>query len=249
MYKIYYMKKIIEYCRYLGISITKEQIEKINYYVDFLIKENKKYNLTGIKQKEEILSNLVLKSLIVFHPHGGNQSTIEWFHDKKILDIGTGAGIPGLIVKIISPISDVFLLDSNKKKCEFISQISKKLNLSGLTVINDRAEIIAHENEFREKFDLVVSRAVGNLSELSEINIPFIKIGGISMALKGKNIQDEINLSKNASNIMGAAPPSVVKIRLPAYSIDDSIVYWMKINKTPKNFPRKIGIPHKNPIT
>ena len=146
-------------------------------------------------------------------------------YDKKILDIGTGAGIPGLIVKIISPISDVFLLDSNKKKCEFIRQISKKLNLSGLTVINNRAEIIAHENEFREKFDLVVSRAVGNLSELSEINIPFTKIGGISMALKGKNIQDEINLSKNASNIMGAAPPSVVKIRLPAYSIDDSIVF------------------------
>ena len=243
------MKKIIEYCSFIGINLTNEQIEKIDFYVDFLIKENKKYNLTGIKKKEDILSNLVLKSLLVFHPHGGNQSTIQWFFDKKILDIGTGAGIPGLIIKLISPLSDVFLLDSNKKKCEFIRQISKKLNLSGLTVINNRAEIIAHENEFREKFDLVVSRAVGNLSELSEINIPFTKIGGISMALKGKNIQEEINLSKNASNTMGASPPSVAKITLPAYSIDDSVVYWMKINKTPKTFPRSVGIPHKSPIT
>jgi len=242
------MKKIIEYCRFIGINLTNEQLEKIDCYVDFLLEENQKYNLTGIKQKENILSNLVLKSLLVFHPHGGNQSTIEWFSDKKILDIGTGAGVPGLIVKIISPISDVFLLDSNKKKCEFIHEVSNKLNLSRLSIINDRAEIIAHDNEFREKFDLVVTRAVGNLSELSEISIPFVKIGGISMALKGKNIQDEINLSKNASNRMGGAPPSVVKIKLPSYSIDDSVVYWMKINKTPKIFPRSVGIPHKSPI-
>ena len=139
-------------------------------------------------------------------------------------------------------------LYNHKKKCEFINEVSKKLNLSRLSIINDRAEIIAHDNEFREKFDLVVTRAVGNLSELSEISIPFVKIGGISMALKGKNIQDEINLSKNASNTMGGAPPSVVKIKLPAYSIDDSVVYWMKINKTPKIFPRSVGIPHKSPI-
>ena len=243
------MKKIIDYCSFIGINLTNEQIEKIELYVDFLVDENKKYNLTGLKNKNDILFNLILKSLLIFHPHGGNQSTMEWFFQKKILDIGTGAGIPGLVAKIISPTSDVYLLDSNKKKCQFVEQACEKLNLSKINIINQRAETIAHDRNFREKFDLSVSRAVGKLSELSELTLPFVKIGGISIALKGKNINEEINLSKNASNIMGASPPSIVKITLPSYSIDDSVVYWMKIKESPKNFPRKTGLPHKNPIS
>ncbi len=242
------MKKIIDYCSYIGIDLTNEQVEKIQLYVNFLLEENKKYNLTGLKNKNDIFFNLILKSLLIFHPHGGNQSTMEWFFEKRILDIGTGAGIPGLIAKIVSPTSDIYLLDSNKKKCQFIEQACKKLNLSKINIINERAETIAHDRKYREKFDLIVSRAVGKLSELSELTLPFAKIGGISIALKGKNIKEEINSSKNASNIMGASPASIVKITLPSYSIDDSVVYWMKIKQTPKNFPRKTGLPHKSPI-
>ena len=181
-------------------------------------------------------------------PAGGNVPTPEWFADKKAIDVGTGAGIPGLVMKIALPELHVTLLDSIGKRTNFLIEVANELELTDLQVINGRAEDLAQEFSHREQYDVVVARGVARLAELAELTIPFAKIGGTVILPKSQGVSGEVAEAGGAAEILGAAPALTLEIDKPGQSPPDDMVYWMKISSTPEEFPRKVGIPHQSPL-
>ncbi|MBQ3414173.1 MAG: 16S rRNA (guanine(527)-N(7))-methyltransferase RsmG [Clostridia bacterium] len=223
----------------LDIELNEEQLEKLYMYMDILLEWNQKMNLTAITDKKEIILKHFVDSL-----------TINKYIDKNksIIDVGTGAGFPGIPIKIIRDDVEVVLVDSLNKRINFLNEVINKLELKNIKAIHARAEEIGKTEEYREKFDISTSRAVANLSTLSEYLIPLVKINGKCICMKGPDINEEIEQSKVAIKTLGGKIEDIKSFRLPNSDFSRNIVIVKKISKTDKKYPRKAGIPSKEPI-
>lgn len=232
------MKKYVEYLSEKGIILSELQIKQFDKFYDMLIEKNKVMNLTGIVEYDEVQEKHFLDSIAI--------SFYEKLHGR-VLDLGTGAGFPGIPLKILFPELEIVLLDSLNKRIKFLDEVIEELGLEKITTIHGRAEDFANKSEYREEFDFCVSRAVANLATLSEYCLPFVTIGGKFISYKSGAIDEELQSSKKAINVLGGEVSEINKFTLPS-SDGRSFVYIKKINKTPKKYPRKAGLPGKEPI-
>lgn len=227
----------------LDIQLSDEQLEQFQIYYDMLIEKNKVMNLTAITQLDEVITKHFLDSIALASVY---QNIKE--DELKIIDLGTGAGFPGIPLKIAFPQLKITLMDSLNKRIVFLQSVIEKLQLSGIEAIHGRAEEMAKKKEFREKYDLCVSRAVSNLSTLSEYCLPFVRIDGKFISYKASEIEEELESSRKAIKLLGGKLSTVNKITLPESDIERSFVIIDKIEKTSKTYPRKPGTASKEPI-
>lgn len=233
----------------LGIELSDEQINKFQKYYEMLIETNKVMNLTAITGKEEVILKHFVDSISIVKVLPDMIKYIDSDNISiKILDLGTGAGFPGIPLKIVFPAIDIVLLDSLNKRINFLNSVIDELKLSGINAIHGRAEEMARNKEYREKFDLCVSRAVANLSTLSEYCLPFIKVNGKFISYKASEIEEEVDNAGNALKILGGNLTTVKKITLPESDIERSFVIIDKAKNTPKTYPRKAGTASRNPL-
>lgn len=221
-------EEFIEETKKLGINITEEIMNKFDTYINFLIEYNEHTNLTAIKDYESILLKHFFDSLMLEH-------YFDFKNTKRILDIGTGAGFPGMILAIMHPKIEVTLLDSNNKKLKFLELLAEKINVKNIKIVHERAE--EYVNRERQKFDVVTSRAVSDLEILSELSIPFLKIGGYFIPLKGK-IDDELNRSKEIIKNLGGNIKNIFNYELIKENSTRNIILIEKISDTPNKYPR-----------
>ena len=226
----------------INVELSDKQIEQLDKYYEILVEWNSFMNLTGITEYEEVMLKHYLDSLVLRLPIDGSNLNI------KLIDVGTGAGFPGLPLKIAYPDTKVVLFDSLNKRIKFLDEVIAQLGLKGISTVHGRAEDGGKSKELREQFDVSVSRAVADLSVLSEYNLPFVKVGGYFVAYKSGEIDEELEKSKKAILILGGQIEKVDKFKLPETDIERSLVYIKKVKNTPKKFPRKAGLPAKEPI-
>lgn len=226
-----------------GIELNKRQICQFLNYFELLIHWNSFMNLTAITEFDEVITKHFLDSvsLIKAVPDLSLRS-------EKIIDVGTGAGFPGIPLKITFPDLKITLLDSLNKRVQFLNEVIKVLELSDITAIHGRAEDYAKPEKLRESFDICVSRAVANLSTLSEYCLPFVKNGGYFISYKSEKITEEFNNAKEAIRVLGGKYENQIEFILPDSDIYRNLFIIRKINNTPVKFPRKAGIPSKEPI-
>lgn len=227
--------------RELNLSYDKNKNEKFEKYKELLKDWNQKINITAIKDDEEIYIKHFLDSIIIINKDMESEK-------KSIIDVGTGGGFPGIPLKIANINYEVTLLDSLRKRIDFLSIVVKELGLDGVNLIHGRAEDFGRNEKYREKFDICVSRAVAPLNILSELCIPFVKIGGYFAAYKSENISEEIEISENAIIKLGGKIKEIKEIRIPSSNIIRKIVIIEKVKSTEKNYPRKAGKPNKDPL-
>lgn len=225
----------------LSVRLTDAQTEQFIKYYELLIKWNKVMNLTGITEFEDVISKHFLDSLCLVR-------TADLSENLSVLDLGTGAGFPGIPLKIAFPDLQIVLMDSLNKRIRFLNEVISVLGLENITAVHGRAEEMARKKEYRETFDLCVSRAVANLSSLSEYCLPFVKTGGKFISYKSGTADEEINNAGKAFHVLGGKLSAVVKYELPGSDIGRSLVVIDKIRKTPKTYPRKAGTPARDPL-
>ena len=227
------------YLEKLNLTLTEEQIEKFYNYMNLLIEWNKKINLTAIVEPKGIILKHFIDSL-----------TIEKYIKKgeNIIDVGTGAGFPGIPLKIAREDLKITLADSLNKRINFLNEVINKLDLKNIETIHTRAEELGKNKKYREKFDIATSRAVANMSTLSEYLIPFIKVKGRCICMKSSDIDTELENAKKAINILGCKIESKDKFDLPNSDLGRSVIILRKVKNTPSKFPRKAGTPAKEPI-
>lgn len=225
----------------MGIDITEKQTQQFFDYKTLLLQWNEKMNLTAITEEGEVVIKHFADSVSIL-------SAVNIEKSATIIDVGTGAGFPGLPVKIVRPDLKVTLLDSLNKRIGFLNEVCTQLNLENVDNIHARAEDGGQNPELREKFDYCLSRAVANLAVLSEYCLPFVKVGGSFISLKGPDVSQEVNDGETAIKKLGGKVEHVIKIEIPNSDITHSLVIIKKIAKTPKLYPRKAGTASKNPI-
>ena len=228
-------------CRELGIELSQKQKNQFIKFYEFLVEKNKVMNLTGITEFEEVLTKHFLDSLACV-------KAIDMTKVKTIMDIGTGAGFPGVPLKIAFPHLEACLLDSLKKRVNFLEESFELLGLEGIKAIHGRAEEYAKNKEYREKYDLCVSRAVSNLATLSEYCLPYVKEDGYFLPYKSGDIKEEAANSKKAVKILGGSIEDIISFEIPDTDMARTILKIHKTKATPKRFPRKAGLPTKEPI-
>ena len=222
------------------IELSDIQLSQLDKYYNLLIEWNQKINLTAITEYEDVLIKHFLDSSALL-----NYLNLD---GVSLLDVGTGAGFPGLVLKIVNPSTNIVLVDSLNKRVNFLNSVISDLSLTGISAIHSRIEDLAHDSNYREKFDVVTSRAVANMSTLSEYCIPFVKTGGVFAPYKSGSIIDEVDSSKNAISILGGKINSVEEYVLPDTDYSRSIVFVDKIKQTDLKYPRKAGVPSKSPL-
>lgn len=225
----------------LGITLTEKQYQQFDKYYELLVEWNKVMNLTGITEYEEVNEKHFIDSLSIV-------KAIDMKNVNTVIDIGTGAGFPGIPLKIAFPHLKITLLDSLNKRIKYLNTVIDELGLENIQTIHGRAEDFARQVEYREQYDLAVSRAVANLSTLSELCIPYVKIGGMFIPYKSGDIEDEVKEAQIAIKVLGASKKDVIKFTLPGSDINRSFVKIVKNKNTGKKFPRKAGLPAKEPI-
>lgn len=230
-----------EGCRQLGISLTEEQTEQFMLYYEKLIEVNRVMNLTAITEFEDVMRKHFLDSLTLV-------KAVDIKNVKRVLDLGTGAGFPGIPLKIAFPDTEFVLLDSLNKRVKFLYDIIELCRLKKIQAVHGRAEELAGKKEYRESFDLCVSRAVANLSSLSEYCLPYVEKGGLFVSYKSGNIQEELEAAGYAIQILGGRIKDTVKFKLPGSDMDRSLVVIEKIRETPARYPRRAGIPSREPL-
>lgn len=239
MLKEEFSEKIKEYMNKINIEISDKQIEKFFDYMNLLLEWNEKINLTAITEPEDI----ILKHFV------DCATILKYIKDEdKIIDIGTGAGFPGIPLKILNEKLDITLMDSLNKRINFLNEIINKLDLKNIVAIHARAEELARNKEYREKFDIATSRAVANLSTLSEYMLPFVRKDGMVISMKGSNIEEEVKNAKKAIKILGGEIEKIDNFNLANTNNIRNIITIKKVVKTPREFPRKAGKPSKEPI-
>ena len=226
--------------RKLDISYNDIQIDLVNRFYEMLIERNKVMNLTRITDKKEFYEKHILDSLLV--------CKINNLRNKKIIDIGTGAGFPGIPVKIFFPETDMVLLDSLNKRLVFIDDVINELHLESVITVHGRAEELGHDKRFRESFDIVLSRAVADLSVLSELCIPFVKVNGLFISYKSSDTDEEILNAENAIHFLSGSAAEVINIKIPNSDISRRFVKIKKEKPTQKTYPRKPGTPARYPL-
>lgn len=235
----YNTEKFRQGLKNLKLELTEKQIEQFLKYYEMLIEKNKVMNLTAITEYDEVIEKHFLDSISLCQIYDLSKSV-------KILDMGTGAGFPGVPLKIAFPEVEITLADSLNKRIKFLDEVITELGLKKVTTIHARAEELARNKEHRENYDLVVSRAVANLSTLGEYCIPFVKIGGNFISYKSGEVAEEVNAAGKAIKILGGEIKDVYKFDLSEQK--RSFVTVEKIKTTPKTYPRKAGTPSKEPL-
>lgn len=237
----YKIGNFIEKLNDLNINLNKNQVDQFIEFYKLLIEWNKVMNLTNITDFDEVVIKHFIDSLTLV-------KAIELNKTSSIIDIGTGAGFPGIPIKIAYPHIKVVLLDSLNKRVNFLNEVINVLKLENIYPLHGRAEEFARKEDCRERFDLCVSRAVANLSSLSEYCIPYVKIGGSFVSYKSGRIEEELTNSKRAIKELGGILKNEVPFNIPGTDISRNLIVIQKIKSTPKKYPRKAGMPTKEPI-
>lgn len=225
----------------LSVEVDRKMIDQFNQFYDLIVEWNKVMNLTAITDYKDVVEKHFLDSLSI-------ERILKLDDIKAVMDVGTGAGFPGMPLKIIYPELKITLLDSLNKRVKFLNEVIRQLELKNIDAIHGRAEDIGKNENYREKYDLCVSRAVANLATLSEYCMPFVKVGGVFVSYKSGDIDEEVLKSKKAISLFGGKIDEVVKFQLPGTDINRAFVKIKKIKGTPKKYPRKSGIPSKEPL-
>lgn len=228
-------------CNNIGIEFDKKAYDKFIKYKCMISEWNKKINLTSITEDEEIIKKHFIDCIKIFKFSPLKEA-------KNIIDIGTGAGFPGIPMKIVKDDLNIVLLDSLNKRINFLNMVIDKLDLNDIISIHGRAEDYARKEEYREKSDVVVSRAVANLTVLSELCIPYAKVGGYFIAMKGPAVEEEIKEGKNAIAILGGKIEDIIKVEIEDSNLNHNLVVIKKIKHTNKVYPRKAGVVSKKPL-
>ena len=223
----------------IGIELSDEQLEQFLTYYEMLIEKNKVMNLTAITDFDEVLEKHFEDSLSLIQ-------AVDLEKSQAVIDLGTGAGFPGIPLKIAFPNLQITLADSLNKRILFLDDVIRELGLTGIDTVHGRAEDLAKNSDYREKFDLCVSRAVANLSTLSEYCLPFVKIGGKFISYKAGECDEEVAASKSSVFLLGGKISDIKKFELGESG--RAFVIIDKVSGTPKKYPRKAGIPSKDPL-
>lgn len=225
----------------MGVILSSNQISQFLKYYELLVEWNSFMNLTAITEYDEVMKKHFVDSLSLI-------KTFDVSKNVSVIDVGTGAGFPGLALKIAYPNLRVTLLDSLNKRIRFLDEVILQLGLTGIETIHGRAEDYAQHDKLRGKYDLCVSRAVANMSTLSEYCLPFVKVGGEFISYKSEKINEELTIAKRAIGILGGKFDRSEEFYLPDSDIYRNLVTIKKIKDTPKKFPRKAGLPAKEPL-
>lgn len=239
--KEYNTKQFTKDLESLGIYLTGSQIDQFLKYYELLIEKNKVMNLTAITDFEDVLKKHFVDSVSLV-------KAMDLSKDLHVIDIGTGAGFPGLALKLAFPELKVTLLDSLNKRIQFLNEVICELGLDGVETVHGRAEDFAEPGKLRECFDLCVSRAVANLSTLAEYCLPYVKVGGFFVSYKSEKISEELVTAENAVAVLGGIIERQVEYMLPDSDIYRNLVIIKKNKETLRKFPRKAGIPGKKPL-
>ena len=225
----------------LNIHLNEKQVYQFMKYYEMLIETNKVMNLTAITDFDEVIDKHFVDSLALIQ-------AIDLNKELKVIDVGTGAGFPGIPLKIAFPELDILLLDSLNKRIHFLDQVISELGLENIQTIHGRAEDFGKNPLYREKFDLCVSRAVANLSTLSEYCVPFVKVDGYFISYKSGKVQEELDASRHAVDILGGKVEKCLNYALADTDMERSLVVIHKLKPTKKAYPRKAGKPSKEPL-
>ncbi|MBD5464860.1 MAG: 16S rRNA (guanine(527)-N(7))-methyltransferase RsmG [Lachnospiraceae bacterium] len=225
----------------LNITLSDKQIDQFITYYELLIEWNSFMNLTAITDFDQVIQKHFLDSLSLVKAY-------DLSKECKMIDIGTGAGFPGIPLKIAFPHLDITLLDSLNKRINFLNEVKNKLALANLDTLHGRAEDFAKPGKLREKYDLCVSRAVANLSTLSELCLPYVKVGGKFISYKSEKIKEESIEAKHAIQILGGEVEGQIEFTFTKEQLYRNLFIIKKINPTPKKYPRKAGLPGREPL-
>ena len=234
-----FSKLISSYGKEISIEFSNIQIEKFYKYMNLLIEWNEKINLTAITEPKEIIIKHFIDSLTVLKDIKGKNA---------LVDVGTGAGFPGIPLKIMDEEIKITLLDSLNKRINFLNEVINQLDLKNIETIHSRVEDAGKNKKYRERFDIATARAVANLATLSEYMLPLVKVGGKSICMKGSEVSEELQNSKKAISILGGEIENIDNFQLPKSDMMRNIVIIKKVKNTPNKYPRKPGTPSKEPI-
>lgn len=229
-------------CKELGISLTESQISQFLRYYELLCEWNEKMNLTAITEYDDVMKKHFVDSLSL-------ACAVDLSGKSSLIDVGTGAGFPGLALKIAFPNLQITLLDSLQKRVLFLNEVIDVLGLTDIEAIHGRAEDFAKPEKLRERYDFCVSRAVANLTTLSEYCLPFVKVGGSFVSYKSEKVSEELNDAKHAIKLLGGKVESQTQLTLPDSDIYRNLVLIRKEKLTPGRYPRKAGLPAKEPLS
>ncbi|BES66830.1 16S rRNA (guanine(527)-N(7))-methyltransferase RsmG [Gottschalkiaceae bacterium SANA] len=234
-------ERLVAGARTMNVELSEKQVEVFMRFRDQLLERNKLVNLTAIREPEEVITKHFLDSLCVFATESIKSKT-------KVLDVGTGGGFPGIPMKIADPSLRIDLLDSLKKRLTFLDEVITENQWTDIQTLHGRAEDFAQNRKYREQYDLVVSRAVARLTILLEYCLPYVKLGGLFLALKGPMLDEEIDEAKRALLVLGGQIEKMVEVKIPYTDLSHRILVIKKIKSTPKSYPRQAGRPRKEPI-
>lgn len=232
---------LLEGAKSLGIELSERQLEQFIRYRELLQEWNEKMNLTAITEDREVITKHFLDCMTV-------NNALDMYAQKTVIDIGTGAGFPGLVIKIAFPHLKVTLVDALKKRLTFLQEVISELGLEGVECVHSRAEDLGKNKTYRERFDICASRAVANLAVLSEYTLPFVKINGYLIALKGQKLDEELEQGEKSVGILGGELEAVVDATVPFTDLNHKIAKIKKVRQTALKYPRKAGEPTKAPL-
>lgn len=224
-----------------SIDLTEPQLAAFKFYYEELIETNKVMNLTALTEPEDVVTKHFLDSLLILDEK-------VFFQEAKLCDLGTGAGFPGIPLKIVRPDLQISLIDSLSKRLKFLDRVIATLKLDDIVTKHARAEDAGRSKEYREHYDVVCARGVASLAVLSEYCLPLVRVGGFFVAMKSARYAEELESARKAIKTLGGQIELVREVKLPGLDDERRIIYIKKIKSTPTLYPRKAGVPEKNPL-